>query len=265
VDPLEHVLSLLSVEGVVSAPLEAGGHRALASTGRLDVRCVTVVEGACWLTAEGWDEPVRAEQGDCFLVFGGRRHRIGSDLDVPAAPSYPVFRDPDGTPRPGARTGVGHDTTLAAAGFVFDADAAPLLPDVLPPVVHISAASEHAAVLWATLDPEIGAALRALHADIARPCSVRELAAIAGTRSTFALKLKAAVGTSPLDHLVRVRMHAVARALKESERTVASIAARVGYGTESAFSVAFKRIVGCAPGQYRLRTAARAVEPARAS
>jgi AraC-like DNA-binding protein len=315
VDPLEHVLSLLSVEGVVSAPLEAGGRWALAFTGRLDVRCETVVEGECWVTGQGWDEPVHAVRGDCYLVFGRRRYRIGSDLEVPASPSYPVFRTPDGQPRPVARTGVGHDTTLTGAGFVFDADAAPLLLEVLPPIVHIPAASEHAAVLRATLtllahevrgdrlgrtamvdrlshvvllhalrayaesgtatsggwlraalDPQIGAALRALHADIGHPWTVHRLAAIARmSRSTFALKFKAAVGTSPLDHLARVRMHAAARALKETDRTVAAIAADVGYGTESAFSVAFKRVMGCSPGRYRLLPGARDIGPARAS
>jgi hypothetical protein len=44
VDPLEHVLALLSVEGMVGVPLHAGGRSALAFTGRLDIRCEAVVE-----------------------------------------------------------------------------------------------------------------------------------------------------------------------------------------------------------------------------
>jgi Cupin len=160
VDPLEHVLSLLSGAGTLSAPLHAGGRWALAFTGRLDVRCEAVVRGGCWLTAQGCAEPLRLEEGDCYLVVGRRRYRLGSDLDTEAVPAYPVYRAPNGTPRPVARAGIGHDTTLAGAGFTFDPDAAPLLIDVLPPVVHIPAASDQAAVVRATLEllaHEVGA------------------------------------------------------------------------------------------------------------
>jgi transcriptional regulator GlxA family with amidase domain len=121
--------------------------------------------------------------------------------------------------------------------------------------------------LVAALDPQLGPALRAMHDDIAHAWSIRELAAHARmSRSTFSLKFKAAVGATPLDHLLRMRVHTAARALRETDRTVAAVAAAVGYGTESAFSVAFKRVTGLAPGEYRLRAATRtAVEPVQAS
>ncbi|WP_433556767.1 AraC family transcriptional regulator [Pseudonocardia xinjiangensis] len=315
VDPLEHVLTLLSVEGMVGVPLHAGGRWAVAFSGRLDIRCEAVVQGACWVTAEGRDEPLRAEQGDCYLVVGRRHYRLCSDLETPAVPANAVYRDPDGTRRPHPRVGTGHDTTLVGAGFTFDVHAAPLLLGVLPPVVHIPAESGDAAALRATiillgtevggdrlgraamlnrlsavvllqalrayaeaggaatsgwlgasLDPQIGAALRAMHADLAYPWSVPELAGIARmSRSTFSLRFKEAVGASPADYVLRVRMHTAARALRESGRTVASIAAGVGYGSESAFSVAFKRVMGRSPGRHRVLGAPRDIGPAWAS
>jgi AraC-like DNA-binding protein len=42
-----------------------------------------------------------------------------------------------------------------------------------------------------------------------------------------------------------------ARLLRESTRTVATIAAEVGYESEAAFSRAFKRLVGLPPAAWR--------------
>ncbi|UTT39877.1 AraC family transcriptional regulator [Glutamicibacter mishrai] len=36
-----------------------------------------------------------------------------------------------------------------------------------------------------------------------------------------------------------------------TDRTIASIAEEVGYGSEVAFALAFKRELGCTPGAYR--------------
>jgi len=41
------------------------------------------------------------------------------------------------------------------------------------------------------------------------------------------------------------------QALQEEDTPVATIAWRLGYASESAFSAAFKRSSGCAPGLYR--------------
>ncbi|WP_204073835.1 AraC family transcriptional regulator [Planotetraspora phitsanulokensis] len=313
-EPLEHVLSLLKVGWLCTTPLQAGGQWALAFDGRLDLRIEKVVTGGCWVVVEGRDEPLRVEQGDCYVVVGRRRYRLASDLDTDPVPAYPVYRTPDGAPRKVAQVGEGWDTTITGAGFIFDPDPAPLLFDVLPPLIHVSAALERAPVLrttlcllahesqgeWlgqpammnrlahmlllqalrehtgtaegsggllaASLHPQLGAALRALHTDITQPWSVADLAGIAGlSRSTFSLKFRTTVGLPPVDYLLRVRMHAAARALRETDHTVAVIAASVGYGTESAFSVAFKRVYGISPSEYRLRPPARRIELGQAS
>jgi AraC-like DNA-binding protein len=99
-----------------------------------------------------------------------------------------------------------------------------------------------------------------MHADFAHPWSVRELAGLARmSRSTFFLRFTEAVGVPPLAHLLRLRMHSAARSLRDTDGTVAVVGAGVGYRTESAFSVAFKREMGLSPARYRLRTAHRAV------
>lgn len=116
-------------------------------------------------------------------------------------------------------------------------------------------------VCWlsALADPHVGAALRAMHEDLSRPWTVEALARAAGaSRSAFALRFRALVGETPLAHLARWRMHSASGHLRAGELGLGEIAERVGYESEAAFSRAFKRIVGRAPGAVRrgeLRTA----------
>ncbi|GAA1310721.1 AraC family transcriptional regulator [Planotetraspora silvatica] len=112
--------------------------------------------------------------------------------------------------------------------------------------------------LSALLDPQIGGALRLMHEDAARKWTVDDLATTVGmSRSTFAERFKAVVGSSPLDYLMRWRMHAAGRELRETDRTVHAIAGNWGYGSESSFSNAFKRVMGTSPRAYRSRDASR--------
>jgi AraC-like DNA-binding protein len=73
------------------------------------------------------------------------------------------------------------------------------------------------------------------------------------SRSTFALKFKQTVGASPLDYLTRWRMMLAGDRLMHSSDPVSVIALSLGYESESAFSTAFKRVMGCSPRQYSRR------------
>ncbi|MFD8374218.1 AraC family transcriptional regulator [Streptomyces sp. NPDC059688] len=106
--------------------------------------------------------------------------------------------------------------------------------------------------LRALADERLAPALRLMHADPARPWQLRELAeAAAMSRTTFAVRFRAAAGVPPLTYLQNWRMSLAARALREDSTPVAELARSVGYGSESAFSNAFKRTVGVAPRRYR--------------
>ncbi|MDO8211748.1 AraC family transcriptional regulator [Conexibacter sp. CPCC 206217] len=101
-------------------------------------------------------------------------------------------------------------------------------------------------------DPQIGAALRLMHGEIARRWTVAELAAAVGmSRSSFAERFRRLVGAAPLDYLLQWRMRTAARALEDPARTVSSVAYAWGYTSDSAFSNAFKRVMGSAPAHYR--------------
>jgi AraC-like DNA-binding protein len=110
--------------------------------------------------------------------------------------------------------------------------------------------------LAGTADPVIAAALRRLHLRPAHPWTVDELAQAAGvSRSTLAARFKNTVGLSPLEYLTGWRIELAADRLRRGDDTLAAIARDVGYGSESAFSVAFKRVIGVSPGTYRRKAA----------
>lgn len=99
-------------------------------------------------------------------------------------------------------------------------------------------------------DDRLAAALRCMHDDITRAWTVAELAQQAAlSRSAFFERFSGAVGVAPMAYLLAWRM-ACARNLLQRKEGVASVAALVGYGSASAFSVAFARHVGMPPARY---------------
>lgn len=106
--------------------------------------------------------------------------------------------------------------------------------------------------LRALADEQLDPALRLMHADPDRPWRLEELAhAAAMSRTSFALRFRQAVGVPPLTYLLNWRMSLAAKALRQDETPVAVVARDVGYTSESAFSNAFKRVMGVAPRHYR--------------
>jgi AraC-like DNA-binding protein len=101
-------------------------------------------------------------------------------------------------------------------------------------------------------DERIAPALRLMHGDPARPWRLEELAqAVALSRTAFAVRFRETVGVPPLAYLLTWRMSLAARALRRDDIPVAVLAREVGYGSESAFSNAFKRAMGTSPRNYR--------------
>lgn len=100
--------------------------------------------------------------------------------------------------------------------------------------------------------PQIGAALTLMHNDVAHRWTVAELASsVAMSRSAFAFRFKALVGDAPLEYLRQWRMHLAQDALSRNVASVATIAERLGYSSESAFGNAYKRTFGRSPKSQR--------------
>ena len=100
-------------------------------------------------------------------------------------------------------------------------------------------------------DPRLAAAIRRMHEDPGYAWTVAELAGEAAlSRSTFFDRFRRAVGAAPMDYLLTWRMALAQNLLRRRQGGIAEVAKRVGYGSASAFSVAFARHVGVPPGQF---------------
>jgi AraC-like DNA-binding protein len=79
-----------------------------------------------------------------------------------------------------------------------------------------------------------------------------ELAERAGlSRATLARRFTALTGQPPMTYLTWWRMTTAARLLRDTDQPLPAIARQVGYGSPFAFSHAFTRQFGLAPGRYR--------------
>ena len=105
--------------------------------------------------------------------------------------------------------------------------------------------------LFALADKQMSAAITSMHDDPAHRWTLEELARRSGmSRSTFALRFKQTVGESPMEYLTRWRMLLAGDRLANSRDRISAIARSLGYESESAFSTAFKRVMGRSPRQY---------------
>jgi len=106
-------------------------------------------------------------------------------------------------------------------------------------------------------DARLAAALRRLHEEPARAWTVGELAKEAAlSRSTFFERFSRALGVAPMEYLFNWRMAMARKLLRHNGGGVAEVAEQVGYGSASAFSVAFARHVGVPPARYAQGAAA---------
>jgi AraC-like DNA-binding protein len=123
--------------------------------------------------------------------------------------------------------------------------------------------------LRALADARVGAALRHIHASVETGTSVADLARVAGmSRTAFAARFKELVGQPPLAYAIQWRMSLAKDALRTTDRAIGRLAFELGYESESAFSMAFRREVGCSPRAYRQGSPAatpRHVSPVAAS
>ena len=107
--------------------------------------------------------------------------------------------------------------------------------------------------LRALQDRYVCTALGKMHSEPAYPWTVPELAAVSGlSRSAFAARFGEVMNESPQAYLTRHRMQIAAQLLVESSLSMTVIANQVGYGSETAFSQAFKREMGKNPSQWRI-------------
>jgi AraC-like DNA-binding protein len=105
-------------------------------------------------------------------------------------------------------------------------------------------------------DDRIRRSVLAMHAEPGRPWTVEGLAGTAGmSRSVFASTFAEALGQTPIQYLTRLRIERARELLRESHRSLSAIADELGYGSQEAFSRAFRRETGVTPGAARASAA----------
>jgi AraC-like DNA-binding protein len=297
-DPFSDILKFTKAESLLTGRFAAGGSWAIRFPKPDKIKFFAVVKGHCWVRIDGEAEPIHFETGDVGLLVAPRSCVLASDPSVTPVEAMSLF---SGAGRAMATLGDGNDFAYIGGHVLLDPTSGRLLADVLPPWIHIQAASpqavafrwllnqlveERAAELpgaqlasaqlaqllfihilrvhlktaslmpagWlrALGDPRIAPALRLMHGDPGRAWHLDELAkACAMSRTSFAFHFRAAAGVAPLTYLTEWRMRLAERALQEENTPVAVIGRSLGYTSESAFSNAFKRVMGKSPNAYR--------------
>lgn len=103
-------------------------------------------------------------------------------------------------------------------------------------------------------DPVVGRALERMHLRPAHAWSLDELAREVGaSRTVLAERFTELVGVPPIQYLAQWRIQLAAGHLRAGNASLAEVAERVGYGSETALGRAFKRLTGASPAAYRRR------------
>jgi AraC-like DNA-binding protein len=101
-------------------------------------------------------------------------------------------------------------------------------------------------------DRHVGKALKRMHERPNHDWTVDELAREVGlSRSALHERFVQYLGDPPMHYLANWRIQLGSSLLRESNRTVATVALDVGYESEAAFSRAFKRMVGMPPASWK--------------
>ncbi|MEM1227728.1 MAG: helix-turn-helix domain-containing protein [Planctomycetota bacterium] len=93
-----------------------------------------------------------------------------------------------------------------------------------------------------------------MHQRFAEQLSTAELAEMAGlSPSHFERRFRRALGSSPRQYLMRIRIEHATTHLRQSDRTITQIANACGFYDHAHFSRAFRKRMGVAPSEYRRR------------
>jgi len=115
-----------------------------------------------------------------------------------------------------------------------------------------AAALEAPGLLRGLADKHLGPVIRLLHEAPSKTWTVDALANAATlSRSVFFDRFQKQTGMAPMEYLLSWRMALAKDMLRRRDGGIKEIASRVGYGSASAFSVAFSKSTGMPPSQYR--------------
>lgn len=101
-------------------------------------------------------------------------------------------------------------------------------------------------------DRHVAKAMALIHGDVARKWTMTELSREVGlSRSALSHRFHKLVGVPPMQYLASQRMLKAGQLLSTPDKSIAEVAATVGYGSYEAFARAFKSHYGNPPATWR--------------
>lgn len=148
--------------------------------------------------------------------------------------------------------------TLAACALLrrlIAGEAPPQTPILVPPPAIIERESTN---VLAVSHPVVGRAMRFIWDHLAEPMSVNNVAeAIAVSRSSLDRLFRRHLNRSVNAELTRKRLEKTCQLLRDSDMTMAEIAAATGFGSPEYLRQAFRKAFGTSPNRFRRRAVAR--------
>src|SRR5262245_53079848 len=288
-DLLSDVLQSLRLRGRIFKQGSYCGEWALDATGATGTLFHLVGRGQAWLHHEGAREPIVVRGGDLVMFPRTHWHQLSGTpkrqpgmrrggtgggafttvLCVPA--DFEASRNPVLEARPAVIIVRSEDRGTSAelhalarlmlveyeAGAAGRQGVLDRLAEAMFVLVlrhHMTRAPELKGFLAALKDERIARSLAALHRRPGQVWRVDTLAREAGmSRTVFAERFAELLGRSPMQYLAGWRMHLADEMLRVRRSSVAQVAERLGYQTETAFRRAFRRVRGVGPGEVRRR------------
>jgi AraC-like DNA-binding protein len=148
-DPFSDILKFTHAESLVTGGFTAGGAWAIRFPAPDKIKFFAVVKGDCWVRIEDEAEPIHFETGDVGLLSAKRSFVLASDPSIPPVDAMSLF---SGTDKTTAVLGDGGDFAHIGGHVLLDPASGRLLADVLPPWIHVPAASPQATAFRWLLD-----------------------------------------------------------------------------------------------------------------
>ena len=197
-----------------------------------------------------------------ILFYGCMEFDLGGMQGLGPLMSGVMVADVAGQRHPGLAAILGAMKSEVCSGRVGFAGILARLAEVAAAMIvrgWVECGCDNASGLVAALrDPRLARAILALHRQPGRNWTVEELALEChSSRSVFAERVQATSGTPPLRYASELRMHLASQWLGQGRLPVETVAQRLGYASQAAFSRAYKRITGQTPGVSRRKQAAK--------
>jgi AraC-like DNA-binding protein len=240
-DPLSDVLSLLKPAGYAFRGLDAGGAWSIDFDAVEGIKCYALYSGTCWVELTGAPAPLRLQAGDFVMLPTGQAFRLYSAAEATRLKAEAFFSSfPAGDI---ALLNGGGGCSGVGGYFDFDGLHADRLLAILPPIVHIRAEANKAALrssierlMREMREPQPGSSLIASH--LAQALLVEALRLHLAERSSDSTGWLFALGDRQM-HAVIAAMHA-----DPSRRWTLQSLAEVAGMSRSSFAARFKATVG---------------------